>query len=665
MAALTAAVGVTTLDEARDVAFQDLHNDLGSGSLTMMADDADVAAIDFDDVVDVKVEGTTVGRWIVERKQRTRITDPESDTGYVFSGRTVLAELERTVVRPPRAPRSVTSPIFTGLLAPKPYSFDRHLGPMDPSFDISGWSAAVEVAPATGALSPVGWNDSSAQWIGGDFDYMHVAKEFTTTGAFAVTLRVACTDWAEIWCDGVLLGRIDPAVDEGPSTKTRKVIFEVNDGTHYLYAKVQRFTSDDCLFLCTGFARGTTTNVVRTDDTWKVLADTAAGYTPHQAIALLLAESQADDEADGWTLTSTTTTDTGGVTWEQLPDDFALRAGDTLLDVLRQMADAYIDFGVVPSDGARELSLWQAPGVGSGVGRGSASGVTFAEATNIIELTHDVSVAELRNRVFIAWGDGIIRGQIDGSVTSNGPRAVWLNIAQVADGPSALDVALATIEPMSSAESAVTVVVEPIGTNDVPGVDCLIADEVTAPNIGGTPTTYRMVGCSWQQSGDIVIFTPELSSARDIAEQRWQRWLSRTNHGTINGRSRSASASSPSIVDSLQVVEAITETFSTDGAYAPEVDDESAPKAADRALRLVRLVSNCTDAGVSASTFEMLKNGVTTGDDVDLADSQTSGDAYFAAGVEYEVADTMAVKVTAAGGHSGVTVVAHFVEPGG
>lgn len=665
MAAMTAAVGVTTLDEARDLSFQDLHNDLGSGSLTMMADDADLASIDLDDVVDVKIGSTTVGRWLVERKQRTRIADPESDTGYVFSGRTLLAELDRTVVLPPRPPRYVTSPIFTGYLSPKPYSFDRHLGPMDPAFDSSSWSTAAEIAPAIGALSPSGWNDPTAQWIGGDFDYMHVAKSFTTSGAFAVTLRVACTDWAEVWCDGVLVGRIDPAVDEGPSTKTRRVIFEVNDGTHYLYAKVQRFTSTNAMFLCTGFARGTTTNVVRTDDTWKVLADTAAGYTPHEAVALLLDEAQDNGEATGWTLTSTASEDSGGVEWEQLPDDFALRAGDTLLDVLRQMSDSYIDFGLVPTDGHRELSLWQSPGIGSGVGRGGSSSAVFTEATNITALTHDVSSSELRNRVLIGWGDGIIRGDIDSSVATYGARSTLLSIQQVADGPSALQVALATIEPMSTPETAVTVAIEPAGNSDTPGIGCLIADTVTAPDIDGTATEYRMVACTWRQVGDVVQFTPELATARDVAEQRWQRWLSRTNNGTINGRSRSASASSPSIKESLEVVEPIVKRWGTVGSTPPEVGDESASYPIEQDCRLVKLVARATDAGIDSTSVEIVHDGVETGDLVTLGSSQVAAEAYFVAGETFDYGDTYLFRFTAAGGASGIGGEAHFVEPGG
>jgi hypothetical protein len=196
-------------------------------------------------------------------------------------------------------------------------------------------------------------------------------------------------------------------------------------------------------------------------------------------------------------------------------------------------------------------------------------------------------------------------------------------------------------------------------------VNVLVGDTVTAPNISGTPSTYRMMACSWDQIGDIVAFTPELASSRDIAEQRWTRWLIRTNNGTINGRSRSASVSSASIKVPVTVVEPVVVTFSTDGAYAPETNDESAPKAADRALRLVKLVANCTAAGVADTDAEMLREGSLTGDAVTLPASTTEATAYFVAGETYAYAETMALRITDAGGHEGISVEAHFVEPGG
>lgn len=659
MADLSMRVGATVLDEARDLEFFDALNDLGSGSMTLTYDDPDIstAGVGLGDVVDVRLDSTVVGRWLIESVERRRITDPESDTGYVFSGRTVLAELERTIVFPPRPPREVTSPIFTGWLAPKPTTLERHLGPMDPDYDVSGWSTVTEVAAPTGSLAPVAWNDPDAHWIGGDFDVAWYSTTFSTSGAFAVTLMWASADHVEVWMDGALMARVDPAVDDGTASRTRKVVVEVNDGTHHMAVRVARITSDDNLLLLTGWVRGTSTNVVRTDSTWKVLADTPAGYTPHEVIDILLAESQSRSEATGWTLTSSASADTDSAAWDLLPDDFAVRVGDSLLDVLRQMSDAYVDFGCRPADTARQLSLWVA---GT---RGGASGVTWSEGGAVISSEHRITDSELRNRVLLVWagGNGIIRGQMDASVTANGPRSVLLNLDQVADGPAALDMALATIAPMASAEESVLLGVEPAGS-DVPGVNVLLGDTVTAPNIDGTPSTYRLSACTWSQDGDVVVFEPEMATARDIEGQRWARWLARTNNGTINGRSRSATVSSGSIVQQAEVVEAIVVTFSGSGL---EAGDTATPKAADRRQRLVKLEARCNVAGVGNTTYTVLRNGTSTGDAVTLGNAQTSATAWFAAGETFEVADIIGLELTAENGHDETSVELHFVEPGG
>lgn len=270
----------------------------------------------------------------------------------------------------------------------------------------------------------------------------------------------------------------------------------------------------------------------------------------------------------------------------------------------------------------------------------------------------------LRNVVLIRWGDGFIEGQMDASVTANGRRESLLSIANVSDGPTALHVALANIDPMSELEESVTLRVEP-GTGEVPGVDYVVGDRITVPNVLGVASSYRVAACSWTQDDDHTVYVPELATARDIIDQRYQRWLTRTNNGALEGRSRSASPSSPSVWEGMQVLESITETVSTTGNYAAEVDDESPAKGMDRQLRLVRLVGTCTAAGAGNTTFEVLRNGALTGDAVTFSAATVTADAYFSAGETFALADTFAIRCTESGGHEGVAVVGHFVEPGG
>lgn len=270
----------------------------------------------------------------------------------------------------------------------------------------------------------------------------------------------------------------------------------------------------------------------------------------------------------------------------------------------------------------------------------------------------------IRNRVLIRWGDGYFRGDMDTSVATYGARSTLLGISQVSDGPTALRVGLATIEPMSTPEETVTIRVEPASDADTPGMAFTIADTITAPNIDGTATAYRVAACTWEQDGDYVSYTPELATARDIIEQRWHRWLTRTNQGTVDGRSRTATVTSPSVQEST-VVEPIVIPFSSGGGYVLVAGDESAPRAADRELRLVKIIANCADAGTTSTVVEVLKNGAATGDTVTMTGSSTTGDAYFTAGTTFDYSDIIAISVTTAGGHAGASFELYFVEPGG
>lgn len=393
MAQLSVKVDGSTVVGAYDIAYQDVLNDLGSGSFRLPFDAAAVPTTEFGDVVEVLLDSTVIGRWVIERVDRVQAADgEEADQDWSYSGRSVVSELERGIVYPATGVRDVVSPIFTGRLGFKPYSDERHLGPMDPHYDISGWGAAVEAAPMVGALSPIGWNDPDAMWLGGDYDYAHFAATFTTSGDFSVSIRFVMEE-GELWVDGVLVARVDAAMDEPGLEKARRVVVEVQDGTHYIYARAVRIFNADCLFACSIYGRNSQTNDRRTDDTWKMLADDDASMTPHEIVDQLLGECQTRGTLAGWTFTSAATLDTAGDTWPTIAGgDFALRVGDTMLDVLSQLAESWIDFAVLPSDGARELSMWIAEGVdapgGTGAGRGTTTAVTHALGGDIVELAH-------------------------------------------------------------------------------------------------------------------------------------------------------------------------------------------------------------------------------------------------------------------------------------
>lgn len=263
----------------------------------------------------------------------------------------------------------------------------------------------------------------------------------------------------------------------------------------------------------------------------------------------------------------------------------------------------------------------------------------------------------LKNVVLIRWGDGFIEGVVDDSVTEWGRRESMLSISNVTSGPSALWTAYATIVPISQPETSIVVGIEPVDTTDQPYEAFGIGDTVTAPDIDGTPTEYRVaaISCQEDEDGNLTWF-PELATARDIQEQRWERWLRRTANGTLEGRSRAATPTSPSIINAGKVN--VTEiTFSTTGGGETLIGDIGTPYRPREQMLLYRMDGEAAVAGLTADTDVELTLELTgVGETVTIPDSGDTGYVDFVAPILVDTTDLVNIETTGEGGHTGVSV---------
>lgn len=364
--------------------WQDVHNAEGSGRLSLGNDDADLAGLDFFDVVRFELDGSTRFAMQVEQKTTRAVTSGEEvDEVTEISGRGLVSILEDAVVYPVEP------------LGRSRFSENRIFNFGTPELNDAGWSPAVATSiEDEGWLAP-GWPDSGAAYLwdrftgvdvvgvpGGDVYFRHW---FTTADELTVDVYIAADDEFDAFLDGLALSsdRFNPS-DYTPE-KTRVTLAagdhllairgrNLNDLRASVIAAVLEVNPGDGSIVgtvaSTGFGE------------WKMLAypPNPPGFTPGEVLRLLLAEAQARGSALGVTLGFTDGADSSGEPWP-VTADLSFAVGSDLLSVVKQMSETYFDFAMTPS---LVLDAWAS--------RGRTTTVSFTEGENLVELTHEGKV---------------------------------------------------------------------------------------------------------------------------------------------------------------------------------------------------------------------------------------------------------------------------------
>ena len=642
-----------------------------AASFTLLADDAQVSDVAVDLPAEVRIVGASASKstwWVVTAVEDTIVSDGE-EAAEVIEVTLTSAEslLGQGVVYPSAGVDDINTPIFVGRAVRKPVTFERYPGPGEPSFDDSGWSAATSPGPIMGPYAPSGWCTPSAVWIGGTVDLLHFRKTFSVSGAFALSIDVAFSNDGELWLDDVLLLKLAAGVDDGISTQTRRVTVQINDGSHTFYGWVQRIGVVDCLLGVAAYKQHTTTLVCKSDTSWKMTSSVPT-ITPGLVVGDLIGEAKVRGALPAVSATFDDTLDTKGVEWPAVVGQWPMRVGeDTVQTVLDAFCDGYVEYNMSCATDFGDLDVWVGDGVDDADGNpadgaGQVVGVSIAKGVNALDVRRLVA-ANIQNAGLVMFDGGILEVEITGSTSVWGRREVGLSLGRC-DGPAALNVAAANLLPASEPSTSVEADVLPAGDADTPLVGFGLGDWVTVATRGGTSSERCLaVNFALSDLGELEL-RPEFSTLREVVAQRHQRAISRTNGGTLDGRSRTARPSSPSI-DRVEVRQPFEVTFSTDGSYEVQVTDLTAPVAMDMRRGLVALWVECEAAGAGDSTFELFKNGAGTGRDVTVAASTVEWNAWFDLSTVWEIGDTYQLRCTDAGGHEGVSVRAVWANLGG
>lgn len=263
----------------------------------------------------------------------------------------------------------------------------------------------------------------------------------------------------------------------------------------------------------------------------------------------------------------------------------------------------------------------------------------------------------LTNTHLVRWRSGQVEIADSGSQGTYGRSEGGLSIGDVAD--------MQIVDQMARSSLAITkdpvasVVARMADVNPADGwsayTDYLPGDTV---NVRGNPERCASITINEDRDGNLDV-DPEFITARDVYEQRYNRWLTRTNGGALEGRTATtgnASFTSASILNS-SIATATAIPVASAGDYELVAGDETGPgKTPEIEGVLYRAEFDFAAAGVSDTEFEVTLNGVVIFTVVCLASvAETVYDLTPSETVIVEVGDILRVICTVAGGHTGLT----------
>lgn len=385
--------------------WQDPLNDAGTGSFKLQNDDADIGDIDYGDVIRFSIDDQTRFAILVERKDRTSISQSEEmDENTTVSGRGTLAMLEEAVVRPDFGTERAL------------FQDTRRFDYGSPDLDDSTWGPAVQSYMGKGAGeypsvedvrggAPAGWPDATAWWIWDRFSstlesadpmpvgdvYFRHTFEVTADDGQLLGVFASCDNQFQLVIDGV-----DVMEDQSSGGlgwgETKRVDVFLDEGVHQLALRCTNIfqrsgVSNPAGLIFAVYSLSQTlepdTVLLHSDSSWLCLGYPPAppGFTPGEVIRVVVDEAQTDGALDGLVLGFTDATDSVGMAWPTTPD-ISVQVGLDLLSFIRQLCETYMDVRMAPAS----FTLYAYTDLGT------VTSVALDAGVNLMELSHDESV---------------------------------------------------------------------------------------------------------------------------------------------------------------------------------------------------------------------------------------------------------------------------------
>lgn len=389
-----------TLEEDRAWDWTDPLSEAGAGSITLAANDPEMVWLDTDELIAVgfNMYGARRFLMVVEDDDAVDISDDDEIAEATrFNGRGTGVVMEFGDVDPTGGPYR------------SPVEEDRHLGWSAPSFDHASWAAVGVVGTLqhiinVGALLLAGgFNEQFGEnvetmteqvlrnipttavpmlWappasalsapVGECFFY---EDETMNTGLFIgatgdYTIHFICDDEGEFAVDGQMVGSVQGLNWVGHTA----VSVTLSAGGHSIAGRVRNLEFGDvngqngAIYGWVIARESAITTVMGTQESVEIIAMSSAnakmvayptngtpGQTITKTLRILVEECQARGFLLGVNLGFTDTTYTDGTAPIVLPD-FACKVGSSLLSVLDQMAQTYIDWDLDPV--TLTLNVW-------------------------------------------------------------------------------------------------------------------------------------------------------------------------------------------------------------------------------------------------------------------------------------------------------------------
>jgi hypothetical protein len=605
---LEVLVGSTVIEDSYSRTFQEQLADPGSFQFRVPRDT--FAGIDFDDVVRFKVNGLVAFQGIVEQLDHVALSSgEEADQSVTVSGRGALALLEQAVVYPSRG---------VGVL---PIEDVRSFSWPAPDFDDLAWPLAKKVNRQRDyatwrAPLPWIWPDTSGYWIAPNLS--SVSANNAPTGAWLLRKTFTLDDDATMRFfgagDNSLVLYIDGAeMSEGQSFTTgRYVELDLTAGEHLIACRGNNYPKatlpNPTGIIIAGYTVGDAglldELIVNTDATWKCLPypTRMPGFTHGQVLRILLEEAGLDSTIS---LDFTDDLDSGGNPWSTFRE-ITVQVGRTLLDVVREMADAYIDVAMAP--GSFTLRAWNRGG------RGDVRSTTLQQTTDpatsdFLSLRH-VGKRTRANSTLIRYQGGHREVEDASSVSEHGTRGLYLELGAVQGAAEADETARVVMENRAQPAYSTEAVLAPHNAAATPYDGFLVGDTITCPNEDDTPEAMRVRQVTMTEDANGVITWPV--SLRDLQlelEERHDAWLRRMADGAALGGARVSSPAGTPAPFSQQITQLRVAEFSYDNSEL--VASLSPRRPAETSGNMVEVYAELTTAGSTSTVVRVYKNGAT------------------------------------------------------
>lgn len=390
---------VVTLDQSFARTWQEQIGEAGSGSVTLMNDDPDLALVRNGDVIRFELYGEAAFSFVVAEREKTSIArGEEHDEVTILSGPGLLSWLTSSVlIYPARQPQPlIGGPVPDRYIQGEPVEEDRVFSWASYAnlVDLDMYGPTVSLGTMSDPLPEYWPPDTYTEsiWVPTDqTGTIYFRYGFTTSEPECeIYLAAPANDPMMAWLDGSLMVESDGSVDSGETQTIGGALSDLGTDLHVLTVKLDHQGGPGWLSVV-GFGvneEGDFTGIVASSGTdWLAIAypPTPPPVTAGTVLLSVIGEINSRRYNPQLGAAFSADYDSSGNPWPPLPE-LATKVGTTLWAFMQELAD-HVEFHMYHDPG--RLYAWVAGG------RGDEKNVTLHGPTD----PHDPNSSNLAGLV--------------------------------------------------------------------------------------------------------------------------------------------------------------------------------------------------------------------------------------------------------------------------